>query len=29
LTSEGADPRDGAYLHYDPVIDGFVLDREF
>jgi hypothetical protein len=28
LTSEGSDPREGAYLHYDPVVDGFVLDRE-
>ncbi|GAA3663901.1 hypothetical protein GCM10022267_57620 [Lentzea roselyniae] len=28
LTFEGFDPSEMPYLHYDPVADGFVLDRE-
>ncbi|WP_394615325.1 hypothetical protein JNUCC0626_36845 [Lentzea sp. JNUCC 0626] len=27
LTFEGLDPAKEPYLHYDPVADGFVLDR--
>ena len=27
LTFEGCDPTKMPYLHYDPVTDGFVLDR--
>ncbi|MFS8103657.1 hypothetical protein LFM09_41690 [Lentzea alba] len=28
LTFEACDPSEMPYLHYDPVADGFVLDRE-
>ncbi|MDX8056024.1 hypothetical protein SK571_42165 [Lentzea sp. BCCO 10_0798] len=28
LAFEGCDPSEEPYLHYDPVADGFVLDRE-
>jgi hypothetical protein len=28
LAFEGVDPAARPYLHYDPVVDGFVLDRE-
>ncbi|MEV6714371.1 hypothetical protein AB0M48_20310 [Lentzea sp. NPDC051208] len=28
LTFEGCDPSEVPYLHYDPVADGFVLDRK-
>ena len=27
MTFEGCDPTKMPYLHYDPVTDGFVLDR--
>ncbi|MFD4676709.1 hypothetical protein ACFWNN_43805 [Lentzea sp. NPDC058450] len=27
LTFEGLDPAEEPYLHFDPAIDGFVLDR--
>ena len=27
LTFEGLDPAKDPYLHYDPAVDGFVLDR--
>ncbi|MEV6244351.1 hypothetical protein [Lentzea sp. NPDC051838] len=28
LAFEGCDPSEVPYLHYDPVVDGFVFDRE-